>query len=146
MTQEDSLANILNEQVMGYKMLLELLQKERLCLIDLNAWAVEELYKEKDVLILKLRLLEEERLRLMKDFGKGEVTLQKLGELTGNKTFLDIRSKLKSLMQAVEELNSFNRLLIERSLSYFRSNAGFFNTFGFNEGMPQKGMLISKET
>jgi hypothetical protein len=146
MKQEDALAKILNEQVIGYKMLLELLQKERLCLIDLNAGAVEELYKEKDILILRLRLLEEERLRLMIDLGRGDITLQKLGEVTGNTIFLDIRSKLKSLMQAIEELNNFNRLLIERSLSYFRSNAGFFKTFGFNEGMPQKGMLISRET
>ncbi len=146
MTQEDALAKILNEQVMGYKSLLELLQKERLCLIDLNANAVEDLYKEKDVIILKLRLLEDERLRLMKDYGKGEITLQKLGEVTGNKTFHEIRSKLRSLMQAIEELNSFNRLLIERSLSYFRTNSGFFNTFGFGDSAPQKGMLISRET
>lgn len=146
MTQEDALAKILNEQVMGYKLLLELLQKERLCLIDLNAGGIEELYKEKDVHILKLRLLEEERLRLVKNFGKGDITLQKLGEVTGNETFLAVRSKLKSLMQAIEELNSFNRLLIERSLSYFRSSAGFFNTFGFGDGKPQKGMLISRET
>ncbi|MBI5634149.1 MAG: flagellar export chaperone FlgN [Nitrospirae bacterium] len=146
MSQEDALARILNEQVNGFKTLLELLQRERLCLIDLNAGAVEELYKEKDILILRLRLLEEERLRLMKDFGKGDLTLQKLGELTGNNTFFDLRSKLKSLVQAIEELNNFNRLLIERSLSYFRSNAGFFRTFGFNEGLPQKGMLLSRET
>lgn len=146
MTQENALAKILNEQVMGYKMLLELLQKERLCLIDLDARAVEELFKEKDVLILKLRLLEGERLRLMKECGKGDITLQELGEVTGNRTFLDVRSKLKSLMQAIEELNSFNRLLIERSLSYFRSSAGFFNTFGFGDSRPQKGMLISRET
>lgn len=143
---EEQISKILNEQVMGYKMLLELLQRERLCLIDLNANAVEELYKEKDLLILRLRLLEEERLRLMKDCGRGDITLQKLGELTGNETFLDIRSKLRSLMQAIEELNNFNRLLIERSLSYFRNNAGFFNTFGFGYGVPLKGMLISRET
>jgi len=143
---EEQISKILNEQVMGYKMLLELLQRERLCLIDLNAGAVEELYKEKDLLILRLRLLEEERLRLMKDCGTGDITLKKLGELTGNETFLDIRSKLRSLMQAIEELNNFNRLLIERSLSYFRSNEGFFNTFGFGYGVPLKGMLISRET
>lgn len=146
MKQEAALAGILNEQVVGYKMLLELLQRERLCLIDLDAGAVEELYTEKDLLILRLRLLEEERLRLMKDYGRGDITLQKLGELTGNEAFLDIRSKLRSLMQSIEELNSFNRLLIERSLGYFRSNAGFFNTFGFGYGVPLKGMLISRET
>ncbi|MBI5849274.1 MAG: flagellar export chaperone FlgN [Nitrospirae bacterium] len=146
MKQEDAVARILDEQVVGYKMLLELLQRERLCLIDLDGGAVEALYKEKDVLILRLRLLEEERIRLMKDLGKGDLTLQKLGEMTGNNAFLDVRSKLRSLVQAIEELNNFNRLLIERSLSYFRNNAGFFSTFGFHEGMPRKGMLVSRET
>jgi hypothetical protein len=146
MTSEDAITHILNEQVKGYKAILELLQKERLCLVEFNAECVEELSKEKDLLILKLRLLEEERMRLMKDFGNGSMTLQQLADATGKSIFLDVRSKLKSLMQAIEELNNFNRILIERSLSYFRINAGFFNTFGFVDSMPQKGMLISRET
>jgi flagellar biosynthesis/type III secretory pathway chaperone len=146
MTSEESITKILNEQVSGYKALVELLRQERLCLIDLNTDCVEELSKAKDILILKLRLLEEERGRLMKNCGYGSMSLQSLGELTGNTAFLDARSKLKSLVQAIEELNNFNRLLIERSLSYFRNNAGFFNIFGMQGSRPQKGMLISRET
>ncbi|NTU41612.1 MAG: flagellar protein FlgN [Nitrospirales bacterium] len=146
MRSEEAITRILNAQVSGYKALLELLQKERLCLIDFNAASVEELAKEKDTMILKLRLLEEERLRLMRDFGNGTMTLQALGELTGNPQFFDLRSKLKSLLQAIEELNNFNRVLIERSLSYCRSNSGFFNFFGIGEKMPMKGTLLSMET
>jgi flagellar biosynthesis/type III secretory pathway chaperone len=145
MTSEDTIAKILNEQVKGYKALLDLLQKERRCLIDFNAECVEELSKEKDILILKLRLLEEERMRLMTGSGNDSITLQTLGELTGNTAFPEIRSKLKSLLQAIEELNNFNRLLIERSLNYCRSNSGFFSFFGMNDSIPRKGMLLSKE-
>lgn len=145
MRSEEAITKILNEQISGYKALLDLLQRERLCLIDLNAGCVEELSKEKDIMILKLMLLEEERMRLAKEFGSSGLTLQALGELTGNAVFLDIRSKLKSLLQAIEELNNFNRILIERSLSYCRSSNGFFNFFGISENRPQKGMLLSRE-
>jgi len=146
MNPEEALAKILNEQVNGYRELLELLQRERQDLIDVNAGAIEELYKGKDVLILRLRLLEEERIRLMKDVGSNTMTLKALAEKTGNSAFLELRSKLKSLVQAIEELNSFNRILIDRSLGYLKTNAHFFNIFGMNEGRPQKGMLLSKET
>ena len=146
MNPEEALAKILNEQVNGYKELLELLQKERQDLIDFNAGAIEELYKGKDVLILRLRLLEEERIRLMKYVGSNTMTLKALAEKTGNSAFLELRSKLTSLVQAIEELNSFNRILIDRSLGYLKTNAHFFNIFGMNEGRPQKGMLLSKET
>ena len=146
MNPEEALAKILNEQVNGYKELLELLQKERQDLIDFNAGSIEELYKGKDVLILRLRLLEEERIRLMKDVGSNTMTLKALAEKTGNSAFLELRSKLTSLVQAIEELNSFNRILIDRSLGYLKTNAHFFNIFGMNEGRPQKGMLLSKET
>jgi flagellar biosynthesis/type III secretory pathway chaperone len=145
MNPEEALAKILNEQVNGYKELLELLQKERQDLIDFNAGSIEELYKGKDVLILRLRLLEEERIRLMKDVGSNTMTLKALAEKTGNSAFLELRSKLKSLVQAIEELNSFNRILIDRSLGYLKTNAHFFDIFGMNEGRPQKGMLLSKE-
>ena len=145
MTSEEAIAKILNEQVSGYKELLELLRQERLCLIDLNADCVEELSKKKDTLAMKLRLLEEECLRIMKGFGSG-MTLQDLAEVTGKSTFLDIRSRRRSLMQAIEELNNFNRLLIEQSLSYFRRSVGFFTTFGMQGNLSQKGLLISRET
>ena len=146
MNPEEALAKILNEQVNGYRELLELLQRERQDLIDVNAGAIEELYKGKDVLILRLRLLEEERIRLMRDVGSNTMTLKALAEKTGNSAFLELRSKLTSLVQAIEELNSFNRILIDRSLGYLKTNAHFFNIFGMNEGRPQKGMLLSKET
>jgi flagellar biosynthesis/type III secretory pathway chaperone len=146
MTHEDAIAKILDDQISGYRTLLELLQKERYLLIDFDVKGIEELYKEKDVLILKLRLLEEERIRRMKDFGSSELTLKTLAEQTGNSKFLDMRSKLKSLVQAIEELNGFNRILIDRSLSYIKNSSGFFGTFGIGDRSPQKGMLLSRET
>lgn len=142
----ETITKILNEQVKSYKLLLNLLQKERASLIDFNAEGVEELSKEKDTLVLKLRLLEEERIRLMKKFFDDEISLQKLSEITGNKTFSDIRLKLISLVQGIEELNEFNRLLIERSLNYIKTTTHFFGSFGFGYNKAEKGTLLLRET
>ena len=141
----EAVTNILDDQVNGYKKLLELLQKERTCLIDLNAECVEEISKAKDTLIFKLRLLEAERIRLMKDFSDDEISLQRLSEITGNKKFLDTRSTLVSLLQSINELNSFNKVLLERSLNYIKSSSNFFGFFDSNGSSTPKGTLISGE-
>ncbi len=145
MKQEENIKNILKEQMSGYKSLLELLQKERICLVDLNAECIDEVSKAKDTLIFKLRLLETERIRLIKEFAGEQVSLQKLSEMAGDATFLDIRSKLISLLQSIEEMNEFNRVLIDRSLNYIINNANFFGLLGINSGRPSKGSLLSGE-
>jgi len=144
MSSVEATTRILNEQVNGYKKLVDLLQRERACLLDLNAKGVEELSKEKDTLIMRLRLLEEERVRVVKKEFNGEVSLQGLWKLTGDSAFMEIRSKLLSLVQSIEELNEFNRLLIERSLNYIRGTANFF---GFSGPGPKdgKGAYYSRE-
>lgn len=145
MTSVEAIKNILSDQVEGYKELLELLKKEKACLIDLNADCVEELSKSKDVLVLRLRLLEEERVRLMQDFGDSKINLVTLGELTGNTVFLEIRSKLVSLFQSIDELNQCNKALIERSLTHIKNNLQFFAFFGIGSPGAEKGVFLSGE-
>ncbi|MCI4626327.1 MAG: flagellar protein FlgN [Candidatus Magnetoovum sp. WYHC-5] len=65
-----AIKKILKGQVEGYRGLLELLKEERQCLIDFNEEGIHKLAKEKDTLVLKLRLYEEERVRLVKQFAK----------------------------------------------------------------------------
>lgn len=144
MTIIEQILNILNEQINGYKLLLDLLQKERECLLDLNVEGVEDIVKEKDTILLRLRLLEAERIRLTKIFSKDDITLRGLYEITGDASFIETRSKLISLLQSVEELNKFNRLLIERSLNYISGAINLFNFFdiGTNIG---KGARLSLE-
>lgn len=143
MTSVDAITNILNEQLSNYKMLLELLQKERVCLMDMNAECIEELSKSKDTLLLKLRLLEEERRRLMKDYG--DITLQNLAEVTDRTILLELRSKLKSLCQSIEELNSLNRMLIERSLCFVKNATMFLDSFGVNINSRNNRTIVSRE-
>jgi len=144
---------ILMEQEKCCKALVDLLQKERAYLIDFEVGGIEELTKGKDTLLLRLRLLEEERLRLTAALAAGpggppaDVTLRGLAERTGDAELAGIRLKLVSLAQSIEDLNSFNRHLIDRSLGSIRCATGFFHAFGgpFPE-RPASGALVSRET
>ncbi|GAB4387919.1 MAG: hypothetical protein Kow0025_04230 [Thermodesulfovibrionales bacterium] len=156
MISAEGIANILDEQISSYRKLVELLQNERACLVDLDAEGMERLVKEKDTLTFRLRLLDEERTRLIGRFCEenpaagppGELNLERLAAVTGDTGFLDMRSKLISLVQNIEELNSFNRMLIERSLGHVQSTRNFFSSFGnpADPGREGKGTLISRET
>jgi hypothetical protein len=146
----DSIKSILIEQIKSYRVLLELLQKERECLINLNANEVENLSKEKDTTLLRLRLLEEERLRLIKEYSAdnsiiGSVSLQSLSELSADNDFQLIRSQLTSLLQSIQELNDFNMILIGRSLSAVRQSVGFLESFGLHINQNNAGLMLSKE-
>jgi flagellar biosynthesis/type III secretory pathway chaperone len=150
----DVLKNILLEQEKSCKSLVVLLQKERAHLVDFDVEAMEELTKEKDTLLLRLRLLEEERIRLIAafvagvpGFPVGDVTLRSLVERTGDAELAGIRLKLVSLVQSIEDLNGFNKQLIDRSLGSIRTATGFFQAFG---GPPPErgssGTLVSRQT
>ncbi len=151
MTSDRAIESIIKEQINTYKILLDLLKKERTCLVDINAEEVEEISKEKDTVVMRLRLLEEERQRLIKKFSEdnnvdSDINLEELGKLTGNKVFPILRSQLLSLLQGIEEMNKFNSILIDRSIKYIRTTANFFSSF-MTERLPQTtGVVVSKET
>ncbi|RJQ13382.1 MAG: flagellar protein FlgN [Nitrospiraceae bacterium] len=151
MTSDRAILNILKEQINTYKTLLDLLNRERVCLIDIDAEKVEEISKEKDTVVMRLRLLEEERMRLMRKFAEdnGEKTginLEEMGKLTGDDMFPVLRSQLLSLLQSIEEMNKFNNVLVDRSLRHIRTTANFFSSFTAQHISHVTGVLLSKET
>lgn len=152
MTSVEAIRKILNEQVDSFRLLLDLLQRERACIRDLRPECVEEIAKEKNTLVLRLKLLEEERLTLVEKFlpesslggSAEELSLEKLYELTGDSDLRDIKAKLLSLLRSVDELNTFNRMLIERSLHCVR---GAESLFDFVNRHPEgKSSFFSRET
>ncbi|NWF97430.1 MAG: flagellar protein FlgN [Nitrospirae bacterium] len=150
MTTLENIKSILIEQINGYRFLLELLQKERLYLLNFDAQGVEAVSKEKDVAIIRLRLIEEERIRLINKYLsennlRCEFTLQKLIELTGDNNLSILRMQLISLMQSIEELNSFNMILIGRSLNFVRHSMAFLESVGIDIDQLYKGAIFSKE-
>lgn len=143
----DAIKSILIDQIRGYRSLMNILQRERAYLLSFNPSGIENLSKEKDNLVIKLRLLEEERIRLIEVFFKennidGEMSLNRLYEVTGDDAFKVIRLQFVSLIQAISELNEFNRILIERSLNFLKGATTIFDTQV--SGLKSTG-LISKE-
>ena len=150
MKQVENLKNILTEQIGSYRVLLDILHKEREHLLNLDALEVENISKEKDTIVLRLRLLEEERLRLMKELSaeKGigyDMSLKRLSEVTGDDAFQFIRLQLVSLLQGIGEMNSFNRILIERSLTAVKNTLRFLEPFELSASQTKKGNLLSRE-
>jgi flagellar biosynthesis/type III secretory pathway chaperone len=133
----ETIKKVLSEQVQGCRLLLELLQREKICLLNLQMEGIEALTKEKDILVLKLRLLEEERKR---------ISLLKLADLTGETIFLEMRSKLISLSQGIKELNDLNKVMIDRTLGFLKQNNNFLGMY-FPGAAPlgEKGRLLSRE-
>ncbi|MBI5408123.1 MAG: flagellar protein FlgN [Nitrospirae bacterium] len=151
MTSDKAVISILKEQINTYKTLLDLLKRERTYLVDIDPEKVEEISKEKDTIVMRLRLLEEERLRLMKKYAedngiRSDLRLEDMGKLTGNDMFSAIRSQLVSLLQSIEEMNKFNGVLIDRSLKHIRVTSGFFNSFTAHHISQTTGVLLSKES
>lgn len=144
----DALKSILIEQINGYRALMNILQRERAYLLNFNPQGIEDLSKEKDNMVLKLRLLEEERIRLVDIFFRekdidGDRGINRLYEITGDEDFKVIRLQFISLIQAISELNEFNRILIERSLNFLKGATSIFEPY-YTSSLGQMG-LISKE-
>ncbi len=150
MTTEQAIEKILKEQINSYKALHEILKKERQCLVKIDVEQVENISKEKDTVVMRLRLLEEERQRLTKmiilekDL-PDDINLNDLGKITGNKIFPELRTELLPLLQVIEEMNKFNSILINRSINYVKSTTKFVNIFQTESALLQRGGLLSKE-
>jgi flagellar biosynthesis/type III secretory pathway chaperone len=155
----ETIKKVLSEQVQGCRLLLELLQREKVCLVNLQMEGIEALTKEKDILVLKLRLLEEERVRLLDRFilenfpdipdegpASQKISLLKLAELTGETIFQEMRSKLISLSQGIKELNDLNKVMIDRTLGFLKKNNTFLGMYFRGAAhLGDKGRLLSRE-
>ncbi len=150
MNTADRIKKILGEQIETYRTLLEVLQRERECLVHFNPEGVETLAKGKDTIMLKLRLLEEERIRLVQAFAREqgiteEMTLKKLHIATGDADYATLRSQMLSLIQAISEFNEFNKILIERSVNFVRRNLVFLDSFRMTADRKKTGAVLSRE-
>lgn len=142
---------IISGQLAGYSTLLEFLYREKECLININPAAVEILSKEKDTLVLRLKLLEEERIRLVSLFYvenelPGDMNLKKIAEFTKDEDLRKLGLQLVSLVQGISEINEFNRVLIERSINFAKNPANFLAMLGVGAAQNNSsGMTVSKE-
>ena len=115
-----------------YILLYELLKREKAYLLNLDVDSIIEITKEKDTLLLKLRLLEDERKRLISKFLKDEIAINNILEYKKNIFMSDTLLKLSSLIQDIKKLSAVNRILISQSLDYINNTSHFFNKTGIN--------------
>ncbi len=135
MKEVETIKALLTAELEGCKALVELLRKEKEYLLNLDVQGIEQVSKEKDSLLLQLRLYDEERERVMarmKKEGKGFNTIKDLCEFTADEELKGLRSKLRSLLQSLKELNEVNRLLIDRSIEHLHQGIEFCKTLGFD--------------
>lgn len=146
----DKIKNILSSQVAGYNAFFDLLHREKECLISIKPAEVERLSREKDTLVLRLKLLEEERIRLVSLFSvenklPGDINLKKIAEFAKDEELQKLRLQLVSLVQGISELNEFNRVLIERSISFVKNSVNFLALLGVGAIQNSSGMTFSRE-
>ena len=146
----DTIKNLLVEQINSYRSLLDILQRERESLINFDVSEVEAISKEKDSLVIRLRLIEEERIRLVGKFLSENnlarnISLKGIVEITGDEALQILRLQLVSLIQGIEELNTFNMVLIGRSLNFIRHSMAFLESFGLDIDQLNTGRIFSRE-
>lgn len=158
MSDTSAIAKILGDLTDGYVRLRDLLDRERRSLQEFDERAVAEISKEKDTILFRIRLLEEERLRLIRNFAQAnpdvgrpaQVNLKRIIELSSSSqaegSLEGLRSGLIDVIKNCVELNSINKVLIDRSLQYIKNSTRFFDTLGACPARGRSGTLLSKET
>lgn len=132
----EKLTSLLNEQLALYQTLLITLQQERKAIIDSHLITLSECTKEKENLILKIRVLEEQRINYM--YAVAEVlespvhtlTLRELSNRVGEpyaSRLCDCATCLSALMQGIQEINHSNKALVAHSLDLIRGSLTFLN-------------------
>ncbi|MBI4715673.1 MAG: flagellar protein FlgN [Nitrospirae bacterium] len=131
----ENLVSVLQNEVHLYRDLLDLLQREKRCMMDLALDNIHECNNLKETLILKLRVLEESRIELIQDIASASglenpVTLGRIIEVAPpiyGKPLESCRSNLVSLLSSVREVVQINAVLAERSIHYTRDSLSFLN-------------------
>ena len=146
----EKIMDTLSLQVHCYRDLMEVLQQEKDHLLDFDVEGLETVSKEKDTTVMRLRLMEEARVRQLEEYfrstGSQGKSLMDLYETVGDESIMNIRTKLISQIKGVKELNDFNNILIGRSLNYVRASTDFFSAFGHERGDDVRGVFCSWRT
>ncbi len=132
------LTSLLDEEIELFEALLSVLQDENNALICAKLNKLNETCKEKENLVLKIRILEEQRIYVLQEFSElsgcspGIITLAGLSRLAegDNSTRLtDCRSNLLSLAESIRDLNKSNRSLLNYSIGLVRTSLSFLDNF-----------------
>ena len=130
------LFDILEKETGLYELLLIALKNEKKAVVDSRLDKLNEASKEKENLLLKIRILEEQRstnlMNLAEKLGQSpqDLTLTRLSQLLDEPYSTQMEgfcSKFSALMQSIEEINKNNKALIQHSLELVRGSLTLLN-------------------
>ena len=132
----NQLLSLLEGETDLYRSLLSVLQDEKKAVVDSEVSRLNETSKEKENLLLKIRILEEQRLRTLETLSEPlgypprDLTLTKLSQIVADpfsSGFKDCYSKLSSLTQSIQEINQSNRGLLIHSVELIKGSLTLLN-------------------
>jgi flagellar biosynthesis/type III secretory pathway chaperone len=132
------LTTLLDEETELLGALLSILQDENNALICAKLNKLNETCKKKENLILKIRILEEQRIHVLQEFSElsghtpGIITLAELSGLAEGDDYTRLagcRSNLLSLSESIRDLNKSNRSLLNYSIGLVRTSLSFLDNF-----------------
>lgn len=122
----DQLTQILDEQIKVYRHLLDIVRREKDILISANLDDLSENNKSKEAMLIKIRSLESERIRLAQELAKSlnlDAEAPRLLELakhldtvSGDK-LRNMHSVLELLLRRIQEFNQKNEVLVQSALA-----------------------------
>ena len=127
----NQLTGLLEGEIELLEALLTTLQEEKGAVLDSDLNALNRAVKEKENLILKIRILEEQRMHLMERIAGvlqrpvQVLTLTQLSQVSesGASERLDrCASTIRALTQSIDDLNKTNRGLVQHSLDLVRGS------------------------
>ncbi|MCC6345685.1 MAG: flagellar protein FlgN [Nitrospirales bacterium] len=140
MTQSyENLLAILEKEFSLCTRLMELLQQEREVVASLDPDALEQLLRDKEVISSGIRVCDEARERVLEELGFKDMTIcevSRRAEAVYREPLASLASRFTSIIHRISELNSFNSMLIEKSLYHIKTSYNFLSTFEVSA--PQK--------
>ena len=130
------LLGLLEEETTLLESLLRVLQNEKGAVVDSNIKALDKATKEKENLILKIRILEEQRMHLMErvadvlDHPAQFLTVTQLSQLVEapySNRLKECCSNISALTQSIQDLSDTNKGLLVHSLELVRDSLSLFD-------------------
>jgi flagellar biosynthesis/type III secretory pathway chaperone len=132
------LLGLLEEETDLYRSLLSILQKEKKAVVAARIEELNDAGKEKESLLLKIRILEEQRLRVQGRLADSlgykpqDLTLTKLSQLVEEPHSGRLKicySNLMTLIPSIREINHSNKSLLTHSLELVRGSLTLLSNF-----------------
>jgi Trp operon repressor len=123
----NDLCDLLQRECDTYRSLLSLLQKERKIVVDCSIEDLIQTNKEKENLVLKIRILEQSRQALLEKIAEkmgvspAELNLSNLEKRIKQpfvSTLRTLRSNLSAILQSIHDVNEENRVFLQHSVDF----------------------------